>query len=936
MKKIYLLAVGLCYALICLAQKTITGKVTDASTKEPLSGASVVAKGGTQGTATNANGEFTLTVPNSVTMLSISYVGYQLLDYALGTDLSQLNIGLIKADGLNEVIVTGSRNTSRTRVETPVPVDIIPVSTPVKDIGQFDLNQILNYVAPSFQSARQTIADGTDHIDPAQLRGLGSDQVLVLVNGKRRHQSALVNVNGTVNRGQVGTDLSAIPATAIERIEVLRDGAAAQYGSDAIAGVINVVLKKNTGVLSGNVSYGFNSTAFPRDYAINRLAGKDPNQKTSINDGGNFQAGINYGLRLGQKGYLNLNAEYLMRNPTVRSGTYTGAVYPNVNGVNRDDSIMAARGLNRNFFDMRIGQSKITSGSVYFNGMTELGGTWQLNFFGGFNQKNGEAAGFYRYPSAIATGAGIYRNQALAVYPDGFLPMIKTDIKDISASVGASGKLGKWDASISNTLGTNIFDYTVDNSLNYSQFAVGNTPAQTRFNAGGIRLLQNTVNADMAQKFDLAQGLNIAFGAEQRIEQYQQVAGEEASYRNYNTAAGAAAGSQVFPGFQPNTAGKFTRNSIALYSDNELDITKAWMVSAALRFENYSDFGSTLNYKVATRYKVAPFLSLRAATSTGFRAPSMQQRFYARTNTLFVTVNGQLTPVESGTFTNDSRPAQILGIPKLKQETSVNYSAGLTLTPAKGLEITVDGYIININDRIVLTNNFTGGNNPQLQQQLNAAGAQTANFFTNAIDTRSRGLEAVANYAFTINRKHNIRLTVAYTYIDNKVRDSANGNPFIKASPTLIASGQIANYFNREDESRVEVANPRSKANFMVSYRVGKFNTMLRFAYFGKTTYWDPTINPANPGSWPVNAFTNQRETLDQVFAGKTVTDLSLGYQLTKALSLTVGANNLFDVYQDLHTHSGNMSLGRFLYSRRVQQMGFNGRFLFARVGFSL
>jgi len=934
MKYLLLLTI-LCLSMASYSQKSLSGRVIDGLSKAPLSGASILIKGTTKGIQTDQNGNFSIIVNEESKAIFVSYVGYKNMEYPIGEMLSGIEINLQKDEVLNEVVVTGSRNVSRTRVETPVPVDIIPVSSLINEVGQFDLNQILNYVAPSFQSARQTISDGTDHVDPAQLRGLGSDQVLVLVNGKRRHQSALVNVNGTVNRGQVGTDLSAIPATAIERIEVLRDGAAAQYGSDAIAGVINIILKKSTGDLTGNVSYGLNSTSYPRDYALNRLAGKDPNQKYNTTDGETFQVGLNYGIKLGKNGYLNMNGEYLSRQPTFRSGTFTGAVYPNVNGVNRDDSIMRARNLDRNNFDMRIGQSKITSGSFYANSEVELGGTWKMNFFGGYNRKNGQAAGFYRYPTSVSSGAGSLRPLALAMFPNGFLPLINTDIQDISGSLGFSGKLGKWDASISNTFGNNIFDYNIDQSVNYSQFAESARP-QNSFKAGGIRLLQNTINADIAQNFKVASGLNIAFGLEQRTDQYEQVAGEKASYFNYNTAAGAAAGSQVFAGFSPVTAGKFSRNSFAIYSDNEIDINDKWMIGAALRFENYSDFGSTFNYKLATRYKILPGFIVRAATSTGFRAPSMQQRFYARTNTLFVSVNGVLAPVESGTFTNDSRPAQILGIPKLKEETSVNYSAGFTLNPSKKFEITVDGYIINIDDRIVLTNNFTGGSNATLQSLLNQAGAQTANFFTNAIDTRSRGLEAVFNYSFDINKVHQFKATAAFTYIKNEVRDSANGKPFIKASSVLINSGQIGNYFNREDESRVEVANPISKANFMLSYKYKKLNAMLRFAAFGKTTYLDPSINPANPGAFPINAFTSNRETLDQEFGGKVVTDLTVGYKLSKNFSLSVGANNLFDVYQDLHTHSGNVSLGRFMYSRRVQQMGFNGRFLFARLAFNI
>jgi iron complex outermembrane recepter protein len=935
MKKIITLFVLMSACLFAEAQKKISGKISDATTNAPLEGATISGKGSAVATQSDGSGKFSISIPDNVTTIVISYVGYETKEVTVAAAVADLEIKLESNSSFNEVVVVGSRNLSRTRVQTPAPVDIIPIAQFINQVGQVDLNQLLTYIAPSFQSSRQTIADGTDHIDPAQIRGLGSDQVLVLVNGKRRHQSALVNVNGTVNRGQVGTDLGAIPASSIERVEVLRDGAAAQYGSDAIAGVINIVLKKNTNGLSGNVSYGTNVTSYVKNWAQNKLTGKNPEEKTSVTDGANFQAAINYGASLNKKGYININAEFISRGESNRTGTYTGQIYPSVNGNLRDDSIMAARGTNRNTFDMRIGNSRVIGGSVFINSQYDLGGSWKLTAFGGHSKKGGRAAGFYRYPNSVASSSGTFRPLALAQFPDGFLPFINSNIRDYSLSLGVNGKLGKWDASFSNTLGANIFGYKISNSVNYTQYAISPSP-QREFNAGNIRFIQNTLNADITRKFDVLSGLNFAYGAEFRSEQYGQRAGEEASYRNYNTASGAAAGAQVFAGFTPAYAGNFNRNSVALYLDLEQDFTKSFLVTGALRFENYSDFGSTLNYKLASRLNIVKWLTVRGATSTGFRAPSMQQRFYAKTNTLFITTPSGLQPVESGTFPNGSKPAEILGIPKLKQETSVNYSAGITATPVKGLEITVDGYIINIDDRIVLTNNFSGGSNTALQTELNNAGASVANFFTNAIDTKSKGLEAVVNYSFNVAGEHKFRITMAATFIDNEVVKNADGTPAIKASQTLINSGQLGNYFNREDQSRIEVANPASKGSFMINYRYKKFGTMLRFASFGEVTYLDPTINPNTPGAWPVNAFTGNRETLDQTFGSKVVTDLSFTYNISRNYILTVGANNLLDVYQDIHKHSSNMSTGRFIYSRRVQQMGFNGRYVFARVAFTL
>lgn len=923
------------FSVQAFSQRTITGKIFDEASKKPLASANITASENKNGVLTSQDGSFIIQLSSSDKTIFISYTGYQSRSITLNDGVKNVSIGLEPSiDELETVAIVGTRNLSRTNVQSPVPVDVIPVSRMARQVGQIDVNQLLTYSAPSFHSSRQTVSDGTDHMDPAQLRGLGSDQVLVLVNGKRYHQAALVNVNGTVNRGQVGTDLNTIPVSSIERIEVLRDGAAAQYGSDAIAGVINIVLKNNINILSGNISYGENITSYPKDYALDLLNHRSVSNM-QVQDGGTFDASLNYGVDLNKKGFLNFTGEYSVRDASNRTGTYTGQVYPNVSGANKDDSVLQARGLTRNNFDMRIGNAKIVNGVIVVNGAYAVSKQWQLQLYGDLSQKNGEAAGIFRYPSAINSAAGSYAQMALQLYPNGFLPLIKTNIKDYSFSIALKGKLGDWNTNISNTIGANLFDFAVDHSVNYTQFAISSTP-QTKFDAGGLKFLQNTSNIDLSRKFDVLHGLNIAYGAEFRIDQYSQQAGEEPSYKNFNTNSGATAGAQVFAGFIPAYARKHSRNNASVYLDLEEDFTNRLLLQSALRFENYSDFGSTLNYKVATRYKIAEVFSVRGSVSTGFRAPSLQQKFYAKTNTLFVSTTSGLVPTESGTFTNDSRPAQILGVPKLKQETSQNYSAGFTATPVHGLDVSVDAYMIKIKNRIILTNNFNGGNDTTLTRLLKESGATTANFFTNAIGTKAKGLEAVVSYHANFANENKLRISISATFMKNEVVKGANGKPLIKASQILVNSGQIGNYFNREDESRFEVANPRTKGNLTIDYDHKKIFMMVRLSYFGKVTYLDPTINPVDPASFPVNAFTGQKETLDEVFSPKMVTDLSVGYGLTKHLGVTVGANNLLDVYQDKHTHSSNVSLGRFIYSRRVEQMGYNGRFVFARLSFAI
>jgi iron complex outermembrane receptor protein len=918
-----------------MAQAIIKGTVRTAS-QESLSGATVQLQGSGKGTTTDVNGNYSISVAPGTYTVVVSYVGFASQQYKVSatTGDNTRDVVLMEAGDLSMVTVIGSRSASRTRTESPVPVDVIPLAEVINEVGQVDLNQILTFIAPSFQSSKQTIADGTDHLDPAQLRGLGTDQVLVLVNGKRRHQSALVNVNGTVNRGQVSTDLSAIPATAVERIEILRDGASAQYGSDAIAGVINIVLKKTTGILEANVSYGQFDTKYPKNYALNKVTGKSDDPNVRVRDGETVQASLGYGFKIA-KGYLNITGEYIHRNATNRTGTYTNQIYPSVNGANRDDSIIAARGLTRNTFDIIAGNSAMKGGAAFYNFGYPIGENSEIYVFGGYSKKKGTSAGLYRYPTGIpaASNAGKYASNAFALYPNGFLPEIKSDITDFSTAVGFRSKFGGWNLDVSNTFGIDKFDFGVANSINYSQFAVaGNN--QTTFDAGGLKFFQNTVNADVSKKIDFLQGLNAAAGLEFRIDGFGIRSGEEASYKNYDVPAGVAPGAQVFPGFVNTIGDNKTRNAKAAYIDLEQDITQNWLLTGALRFENYSDFGSTLNYKVSSRYKFSELFNVRASLSSGFRAPSLQQRFYAKTNTLFVSTNAGLVPVQAGTFTNESQIAGLLGIPKLKQETSQSYSVGLTAKPFSALEVTVDAYQIDIKDRIILTNNFTGAPNTPIRAILDANGASTANFFTNAIDTRARGLETVLAYTKRFLQKHSLRATLAMTFIDNSIKKDASGKPVIKASDILVNGNQLVNYFNREDQSRVEVANPKNKVSFALNYKYSKFSTMVRFVRFGEVTYWDPS-NPAAP-TMLVNAFTGASEVTDQTFSAKTVTDFSLSYDIAKSVTATIGANNVFNVYPDIQTHSNNQSAGRFLYSRRVQQMGFNGAYYFARLKFNI
>ena len=933
------------------ASAQITGTVLD-DDGTPLPGASIVKKGTTTGTTTDFDGNFTLDVVMGDTLV-VSYIGFETKEVTVNS--TEMSIQLTSGVALSEVIIVGSRNPNRTATESTVPVDVIDISELNNVAPQVNLNQILNYVAPSFTSNTQTISDGTDHIDPASLRGLGPDQVLVLINGKRRHTSSLINVNGTFGRGSVGTDLNAIPAAAIQRIEVLRDGAAAQYGSDAIAGVINIILNKSVNELTTTVTTGANFT-------------KNANDQTGGVDGATTNIAASYGVPLGDNGgFINFSGDFDVRNEYSRMKEWEGEIFNLYNTVERvaladgydisnllDDDVddviqyanqaginlngastkeelggvlgadatqaeLSARGQERSDYNMRVGQSALRGGRLFGNFSLPLddNGT-EVYAFAGISSRTGNSAGFYRLPNQSRTYT--------PAYIDGFLPEINSNIKDQSISVGIKGLIGDWSVDLSNTYGKNAFLYTIGNTFNASM----QNASPTFFDAGGFSFLQNTANLDVTQFFDdVMSGFNVAFGAEYRVENYDIIAGEEASYAQY-TANGQRitlasqqpsqdffgnsrpGGSQVFPGFAPANELSRGRSSVAGYVDLEADFSEKFLASFATRFEDYSDFGSTINFKLAARYKVSDNLNIRGAANTGFRAPSLHQINFNSTSTIF---DNEGNPQEVGTFANDSRAAKLLGIPQLKEETSSSVSLGLTAKiPDANLTITVDGYYVEINDRVVYTGQFEGpGTGTELDNLLRQANATAASFFANAINTESRGLDVVITHKTDLGSDWRLKSDLAGTFSKtNQIGD-------INASQVLRDAGLVDTYFPEDSRVYLEEAVPRTKINLSNSLTSEKFIIFLRNVYFGEVT--EATTTVAN----------------QQVFGTKLVTDLSIGYKATDALTFTIGANNLFDIYPDRAEESfGNRSSGRFDWSRRAQQFGIGGRFLFARLNFTL
>ena len=1010
MKKLFFI-LTLIFTISLAAQEIeVSGVVTD-NTKGPLAGASILVKGTQNGVSADFDGKFTIKAkPGDV--LLISFIGFE--SQSITVKGSTVNVSLESVgETLQDVVIIGSRSPGRTVTGSPVPIDVINMKEIASQGPQVNINQILNMVAPSFTSNTMTVADGTDHIDPAQLRGLGPDQVLVLVNGKRRHTSSLVNINGSPGRGSVGTDLNALPAFALEKIEILRDGASAQYGSDAITGVINLNVKKDTKKFDIALFAGSNFS-------------KGANDHNGGNDGNNVQLDLNYGTNLGkEKSFINATASFQLRDNTSRAKDVTGTLFNRYNAVEQraaeggtninalfgnitnnpnsaqilstiktyapqvsyftaaqqtaigSASTIGAmqtalnfdatageldyRGLERRNFNMNVGQSSLTSAQLFLNAAYPINDKLELYAFGGTSYRDGTSAGFYRRPNQSRSYTGLY--------PNGFLPEIHSTINDISGAAGLRGKIFQsWNFDLSNTYGQNTFDYTIENTVNASL----REKSPTEFDAGGLGFAQNTTNFDMNRKFDK---LNVAFGAEYRNENFKIDAGVPDSYNLYDVngavvtgttpsnirvtdfyGANRPGGAQVFPGFRPANAVDKGRNSVALYGDLEYDITSKWFVNGAVRFEDYSDFGNTTNYKLATRYKVTPNVNVRGAVATGFRAPSLHQIYFNSTSTQFV--GG--VPFEVGTFSNDSEAATLLGIPKLKQEESLSGSIGFTAkVPSVNLTLTADAYLIEIKDRVVLTDQFARpGGTPApgtpafiLNGLFDAAGATAATFFSNAIDTQSRGIDIVISQIANLGNGLKLKNDLAATFGETK----RIGN--INASPILEANGQINRYYSEASRIYLQEAVPRQKVNLTNTLSVKKFDFFLRNVFFGEVT--DPNTVDVNGDGRIEGAIINGQavEIEHPVWSSRVITDLSVSYSFIKNAKIVVGANNIFDIYPSLNygpvtairprlvggaldytaapTTVDLSNANQFVYSRNVSQFGQNGRFLFARLSYS-
>ncbi len=875
-------------ALLAQATGTLSGTVSNASTSAGIGGATVLVIQTQQQATTRSDGTYSIRVaPGTYILLAVA-PGFEAREQSVSAKAGETitaDFALTPALSAfaDELVVTGARS-ARTAIETSVPVDVLSTDD-LQQTGMSETARMIQFLAPSFNMSTSTISDGTDIVRPTTLRGLGPDQTLVLVNGKRRHTSALVHVNGSIGRGTAGVDLNAIPASAIERIEILRDGAAAQYGSDAIAGVINVILKSSTDKTRIDLNAGQHYEG----------------------DGEVAQVGANHGWSLGDDGFFNLTAEYRDRSFTNRAGPDPRRIFNFTEQVFGQPALPSGtpdpREATYNRINHRYGDASSENLYLFLNGEKAINDTSEFYFFGGWSERDGESAGFNRLPSQSRT--------SILIHPEGHLPLINTSVDDLSLSAGYRKRFANnWSMDLGFVTGENEFNFFISNSANTSLGLASPTAAD----AGTLSFDQTTLTLDFFGSAEIGgKTAFVAVGFEYREDGYQIKAGEVASWVDGGVpdqfGGAAPAGIQVFPGFQPVNEVDASRDNIALYGDVELQLSDRFLLGLAARFEDYSDFGSTVDGKITGRYEVSERFALRGSASTGFRAPSLHQSNLANISTQFVDVGGVLTPVEVGTFRNPSPLTRVLGVPTLTEETSVSYSIGFTSRPSQKFSITADVYKIDIDDRIVLSGRFDTGI-PQVAPLLDSIGVGAGQFFVNALDTETEGLDLVLAYA-TPAGDGDFSLTAAASWTGTDISGP------VKTPPLLAGLGETL--FDTIERVYLEEAQPHQHYNIGARYSRGRWSVLTRFNYFGKVAATESASDPARK----------------QVFQGKWLTDVDFSYRFGKGFKWHVGGNNIFDEYPDKNIPSNSFN-GIFVYPRRTAPFGFNGGYFYTRLTIEL
>lgn len=749
------------------------------------------------------------------------------------------------------VVVTGTRTDTRAS-KSLTPVDVIS-GAQLQSTGRSNLRDALVQLSPSI--VRETYAgDAAVLTDALSMHGLSPDHVLVLVNGKRRHTTANIALDGGLNEGSTGVDIDTIPVALIDHIEILRDGAAAQYGSDAIAGVINIILKR--------ASHGGE---------VQSTTGQ-----TYAGDGLKNTESANIGLNLGDKGFLDLSAEYARQNHSVRTGPddYFGTFAPG-----------------HGYYNPIEGDPSSTRESVGFNTGYYLSDDVELYGFGTYAHRDGSAYQNYR-PSSVLP----------SVYPNGFTPQETLNENDYSVTAGIKGQdFFGWSWDLSTTYGGDHDVIGMVDSANTGLYAAeGYTP--TTFHLSTVSNTQLTNNLDFSRAFQLPllqAPLQVSFGVEQRRETYSVGAGDPASY--------VYGGAQALPGLSPVSESDNSRNVVGTYIDLSTHLTPKWQIDLAGRYEHYSDVGDTTNGKISTRYDFTPAIALRGSVSTGFRAPSLAEEYYTNIN--------ESPASASGLLAANSAAARLIGAQQLKSEASTNYNVGLVLTPATNLHVTLDAYQIDIRNRIVLGGTASGA---EAIAALQAAGlsvpgtipasAVSASYFTNGASTRTRGLDLTTTYHTNLGR---------FGQVDWDLGVNLN-----TTSITHLASGANgAPELNAQQIGWLTTSTPKNKIIIGGTWKLDKWGVTLHETRFGTTSGEETYI--VGPNAFSTTQFIHFQN------AARYTTDVEVRYDVTKKFQIAAGANNLFDVYPSKLPYAAQLEGAQ--YDAFASTIGVNGGFYYLR-----